>query len=56
MKSTNTPRVGVIGGTGLYDINGVEILRTIYPKTPWGYPSEKITLAGFRDEQGGGVS
>ena len=41
------PILGVIGGTGLYDIPGLKKIKTIYPKTPWGYPSDKITIAEY---------
>ncbi|MFA5122195.1 S-methyl-5'-thioadenosine phosphorylase [Zavarzinia sp.] len=36
--------LGVIGGSGLYDIDGLEERRTVAVKSPWGTPSDEITL------------
>ncbi|MCX8123640.1 MAG: S-methyl-5'-thioadenosine phosphorylase [Spirochaetes bacterium] len=37
--------VGIIGGSGLYQIEGVKILDEVKVKTPWGMPSDVITIA-----------
>ncbi|MGQ9843171.1 MAG: S-methyl-5'-thioadenosine phosphorylase [Spirochaetota bacterium] len=37
--------VGIIGGSGLYQIEGVNILNEIKVKTPWGMPSDVIAIA-----------
>jgi len=37
-------RIGVIGGTGLYDIEGLEDIKEVYPDTPFGKPSDAIRL------------
>ncbi|WFD03461.1 S-methyl-5'-thioadenosine phosphorylase [Malassezia obtusa] len=37
--------VGVIGGSGLYKLEGIEIIDSVNPKTPWGYPSSPISIA-----------
>lgn len=37
--------VGIIGGSGLYQIEGVNILNEAKVKTPWGMPSDVITIA-----------
>ena len=37
-------RIGMIGGTGLYDIEGLEGTREVYPDTPFGKPSDAIML------------
>ncbi|WFD00563.1 S-methyl-5'-thioadenosine phosphorylase [Malassezia yamatoensis] len=37
--------VGVIGGSGLYKLEGIEVIDTINPQTPWGYPSSPISIA-----------
>lgn len=42
--------IGVIGGTGVYGVEGMKILDTIEVKTPWGKPSDKITLATYEHE------
>ncbi len=36
--------LAVIGGTGLYDIEGLTVLRKVRPKTPFGLPSDEITV------------
>ena len=36
--------LGVIGGTGLYDIEGLEDRRSERISTPWGEPSEEVTF------------
>jgi 5'-methylthioadenosine phosphorylase len=38
-------RSGVIGGSGLYAMDGVEILDELDIETPWGKPSDRLTLA-----------
>ncbi|MDQ6975196.1 MAG: S-methyl-5'-thioadenosine phosphorylase [Mariprofundaceae bacterium] len=38
-------RTGVIGGSGLYTMDGVEILDELSIQTPWGDPSDVLTLA-----------
>ncbi|MCZ8341681.1 MAG: S-methyl-5'-thioadenosine phosphorylase [Leptospira sp.] len=44
-------KIGVIGGTGLYSIDGMEILEEVYPDTPWGKPSDKITIGRFKGKE-----
>ncbi len=41
----NKVKIGIIGGTGLYDIEGAEVLEEITLETPWGLPSDAITIA-----------
>lgn len=44
-KSQNAPvTVGVIGGSGLYDIEGLTSTRSIRVRTPFGAPSDAITV------------
>jgi 5'-methylthioadenosine phosphorylase len=40
-----TPFVGVIGGSGLYKLEGMEVVGEVNPVTPWGLPSSPITIA-----------
>jgi 5'-methylthioadenosine phosphorylase len=43
--------LAVIGGTGLYEIEGFKKVETYYPETAWGKPSDEITIAeweGFK--------
>ena len=37
-------RVAVIGGSGVYDIDGLQDKQTISVDTPWGKPSDDILL------------
>ncbi|MEM6680037.1 MAG: S-methyl-5'-thioadenosine phosphorylase [Pseudomonadota bacterium] len=34
--------LGIIGGSGLYDIDGLEAVEEIAVETPWGAPSDRI--------------
>ncbi len=51
MADLITPVIGIIGGSGLYDIDGLEDKRWRKVSTPWGDPSDELlegTLAGVR--------
>jgi len=37
-------RVGVIGGSALYEINGARVIEEIQMDTPWGKPSDSISI------------
>lgn len=37
-------RLGVIGGSGLYEIPGARVLAEVRPKTAWGAPSDAIAI------------
>jgi 5'-methylthioadenosine phosphorylase len=37
-------RIGVIGGTGLYDIEGLTDIKEVRPETPFGKPSDTIIV------------
>jgi 5'-methylthioadenosine phosphorylase len=37
-------KIGVIGGTGLYDIEGLTQIEEVNPDTPFGKPSDTITI------------
>src|SRR4030043_817973 len=41
---TTQARIGVIGGTGLYDIAGLTDVSEIRPETPFGKPSDAIMV------------
>ncbi len=48
-KKQNAPvRVAVIGGSGVYEIEGMKVLRTFYPATPFGKPSDPITIGSYQ--------
>ena len=38
-------KIGVIGGSGIYELEGVEIIDEMSIDTPWGKPSDKIVIA-----------
>ena len=37
-------KIGIIGGSGLYKIEGLEVIKYVDVKTPFGKPSDKFTL------------
>lgn len=40
----NKAQIGIIGGTGLYEIDGVKVIEEVEIETPWGAPSSTITI------------
>ncbi len=44
-------KVGIIGGSGLYDIEGLEDKRWVRINTPFGRPSEKFLLAKLGEKE-----
>lgn len=40
----NKATIGVIGGSGLYEMQGMKIVEEVKPETPWGDPSDKIII------------
>ncbi|KAG0217201.1 CorA metal ion transporter [Mortierella sp. NVP41] len=40
-----TVKIAVIGGSGLYNLEGLELVAEVNPDTPWGKPSDAITIA-----------
>ncbi len=38
------PRLGILGGSGLYDLDGLTDTRWVRVETPWGAPSDEILL------------
>lgn len=42
---SNTSKVGVIGGSGVYQIDGIEIVAEHNVETPFGSPSDKVVEA-----------
>lgn len=41
-KSTVEPAIGVLGGSGIYDMEGLTKVRKIKVKTPFGAPSDEL--------------
>ena len=51
MSDLITPMIGFIGGSGVYDLDGLEDRTWVKVRTPWGDPSDEIltgVLSGVR--------
>ncbi|BDA77133.1 S-methyl-5'-thioadenosine phosphorylase [Leptospira kobayashii] len=48
---SGTVKIGVIGGSGLYSLEGMEIKGEVQPETPWGKPSDTITIGVFKGKE-----
>lgn len=46
-KGPEKVRHAFIGGSGIYEIEGMKVLRTFYPSTPFGKPSDPITIGSY---------
>jgi 5'-methylthioadenosine phosphorylase len=44
-------RIGVIGGSGLYQIEGLTDVEEFYPDTPWGKPSDALTVGTLEGQR-----
>ncbi|MDQ7001362.1 MAG: S-methyl-5'-thioadenosine phosphorylase [Ghiorsea sp.] len=44
-------RTAIIGGSGLYQIDGIEVLDELDIDTPYGKPSDTLTLAKIHDQE-----
>ncbi len=51
LATTMNKRIGIIGGSGLYDIEGFDVLDELHIETPWGEPSDALTLARFGEQE-----
>jgi 5'-methylthioadenosine phosphorylase len=38
------PKIGIIGGTGIYNQDSFELIKEVYPNTKYGKPSDKILI------------
>ncbi len=45
------PAIGIFGGTGLYQFEGLEVLEERWVETPYGQPSDKITIAEYKGKR-----
>jgi 5'-methylthioadenosine phosphorylase len=43
-RMDNTPLIAIIGGSGLYDMNGIIEKKSVFLDTPYGKPSSPITI------------
>ena len=39
---SNTTMIGVIGGSGIYEIDGLDGAEWVSVETPWGTPSDQV--------------
>ena len=46
-----TNKLGIIGGSGLYDVEEFKDRELIDCKTPWGKPSDKILKTSYNDKE-----
>ncbi|MEK6727206.1 MAG: S-methyl-5'-thioadenosine phosphorylase, partial [Candidatus Omnitrophota bacterium] len=44
-------RIGIIGGSGLYKIEGIKKVKSISVKTPFGVPSGKFVLGELEGKE-----
>ncbi|MDD4295069.1 MAG: S-methyl-5'-thioadenosine phosphorylase [Candidatus Omnitrophica bacterium] len=44
-------RIGIIGGSGIYELSGLEVKDCIDAKTPFGAPSDKLVVADFEGRE-----
>lgn len=51
MSSELDVRLGIIGGSGVYQIDGVEVIKEHKIETPFGAPSDSIIEATINDRQ-----
>ena len=47
----NGGKIGIIGGSGFYDIDGFEKVEEIRQDTPWGEPSDKYSTYKFSNKE-----
>jgi 5'-methylthioadenosine phosphorylase len=43
--SASPVKIAVIGGSGLYNLEGLHVVAEVNPDTPWGKPSDSIIIA-----------
>jgi 5'-methylthioadenosine phosphorylase len=47
MSETITPVIGILGGSGLYNIEGLTDTKWVKVETPWGEPSDEFLTGHF---------
>lgn len=43
------PKIAIIGGTGIYNPNSFELIKKVFPDTPYGKPSDEIMIGKIKD-------
>src|SRR6476620_1006508 len=46
-KANEPVRAAFIGGSGVYEIEGMKVRRTFFPTTPFGKPSDPIVVGEY---------
>jgi len=46
------PVLGIIGGSGLYDLPGLADVKEIVTETPFGLPSSPVVTGSLGDRRG----
>jgi len=44
-------KIGIIGGTGLYEMDGVKVIDEVQVDTPWGKPNDSVTIAEIENRK-----
>ncbi len=44
---SSTAKIGIIGGSGLYGLDGLKVEAEVTPETPWGKPSDAIVIGEY---------
>ena len=47
----NSAKIGIIGGSGFYNIEGLERISELSVDTPWGSPSDKYSLFNYEEKE-----
>ncbi|MFH1654482.1 MAG: S-methyl-5'-thioadenosine phosphorylase [Pseudomonadota bacterium] len=47
MEEKNMTKIGIIGGSGLYDMDGLEVVEERSVETPFGSPSDKLIFGKY---------
>jgi 5'-methylthioadenosine phosphorylase len=50
-KSNDGPTIGIIGGSGLYSMNGLTATKEVKVKTPFGEPSDAIVIGTLEEKR-----
>ncbi len=46
-RAATKPRIGIIGGSGLYEMEGFKAQRRVRVRTPFGAPSDAVTIGSL---------
>ena len=44
-------KIGIIGGSGIYNLESLKIVDTFFPDTPWGKPSCEIKIGSYENKK-----